>query len=569
MDSVKRVFVALAAVSLTCAGAAAKVTPSAWVSAGMVLQRGQEVRLTGLADAGETVVARFVGVAPMAADGRRVKGEFAAVAGGDGRWSVTLPSMRAGGPYVLSVGEAEIPDVMVGDVYLCSGQSNMELPVGRVMDKYAMELKGTVNNKVRMLHVGLETRYDGAAPDVRTDGWKPLNFDNAQDFSALAYFFAREMQAATGVAVGVVEAAVGGSPIEAWMSRKALEDGGFGMAVSQLDVNSDADYRRAVEDYGKTVGDRWEATLAAAEGALAQDWTAAGYDDSGWETVDAVGGSWGADGARALNGAHWFRKSFTLSASQAVLPATLRLGALVDADEAWVNGVKVGQTYYQYPPRIYDIPDGVLREGRNVVAVRLVSQNGVPQFVGDKYRGIFLGGNRWLCGRNVAQVDFDNAWSHRYAVAMPPKSGIPFFYYTPTVLYNAMVAPLGGMGLAGVVWYQGESNVGREGEYRRLLGGMMADWRRTFGQADLDFVIVGLADFEKPVTPWWRALQAVQREVAEADPHAGFAKAEDLGEWNDVHPLDKKGVAIRAAAQMKTLRKAKGNQVTSSLHHGQ
>ncbi len=548
-------WVALAALAVPCA-AWAKVSPSAWITSGMVIQRGQEVCLTGTADAGEVVVAEFDGEAPVAASGKKVKGEFRATADADGRWSLTLPSLRAGGPYVISIAGQRLEDIMVGDVFFCSGQSNMELPVSRVMDKYAAEVDGTVNDEVRMLRVKLNPVYDGPAADVLTDGWKTLNHDNAMDFSAVAYFFAREMQAATGVAIGVVESAVGGSPIEAWMSREQLQSQGFRLALSKADVNADPAYRKVVEDYGKAAGDHWEAVLAAKEGELAQDWKAEGYDDSRWETVNAVADGWACDSLGAFNGAHWFRKTVNVSASQAALPATLRLGALVDADEAWVNGVKVGQTYYQYPPRIYDIPQGALHAGDNVIAVRLVSQNGEPSFVADKYRGIFFGGNRWLCGNHVSKIDLDDNWKHLYAAAMPSKPGIPFFYYTPTVLYNGMVAPLGGMRFAGAVWYQGESNVGREGEYRQMLGGLMANWRAEFHNDGLNFVIIELADFEKPVNPAWRAMQRTQREVAEADPHADWAKCADLGEWNDVHPLEKKTLGRRVAVKMKALLKS-------------
>lgn len=169
------------------------------------------------------------------------------------------------------------------------------------------------------------------------------------------------------------------------------------------------------------------------------------------------------------------------------------------------------------------------------------------------YRGIFFGSNRWLCGNHADKLDLDNNWRHLYAAAMPQKGGVEPFIYTPTALYNAMIAPLKGIALTGALWYQGESNVGRDVEYRDLLNGLFANWRTLFQKPDLNFIVIGLADFEKPVTTWWRALQKAQQEVAEADPHAAFAPAADLGVWYDVHPLDKKTVAVRAARAMKKL----------------
>lgn len=545
---------ALVASSAFDFAAEAAVRPAAWISDGMVLQRGQEVTLRGQADAGETFVVEFEGAQPLTKAGKRV-GELSVSADANGLWSVKLPSLKAGGPYVLKMGELSFSDVMVGDVYLCSGQSNMELPVRRVMDKYAMEINATVAKKVRLLKVELETKYDGPATDVRTEGWKTLNKENAYEFSALGYFFAREMNASQpNVAVGVIQAAVGGTPIEAWMSREQLLADGCALYVNMLDVNADADYRKTVEDYGKAAGDHWEAVLAQKEAALNIDWKAANFDDSKWETVSAVSDAWSHDDIRPFNGAHWFRKTIEVSGSQAALQATLRLGTLVDADEVWVNGTRVGVTYYQYPPRIYDIPQGLLHAGKNTIAVRLVSQFGRPAFVDEKYRGIFFGGNKWLNGSNISKIDLDNEWKHFYAAAMPQKPGIPFFYYTPTVLYNAMIAPLDGVRFTGAVWYQGESNVGRDKEYSVLLKGMMSSWRALFANPDMKFVIVELADFERPVNDSWKAFQQMQHEVAASDPKAAIAEAHDLGEWNDVHPLAKKELAFRVAKAMKSIK---------------
>lgn len=550
----RHTFVILSAALASVISARAEVRPAAWLTSGMVLQRGQEVVLRGTADAGESFAVDFDGQVPLTQAGKRCA-RISVVADAEGKWSAKLPALKAGGPYVVELGGVRLTDVMVGDVYLCSGQSNMELPVSRVMDKYAMEINATVNNKVRLLKVATSTGFAGPEADVRTDGWRPLDPETSADFSATAYFFAREMQAKNPkVAIGVVEAAVGGSPIEAWMSREQLLSDGFAMPVNQYDMCADEAYRQMVENYGREVGNRWEAVLAAKEADLALDWKAEAFDDSKWETVAATSAEWGRDKVRPLNGAHWFRKTVEVSGSQASLAATLRLGTLIDADEVWVNGVKVGVTYYQYPPRIYDIPQGVLHPGKNVIAVRLVSQNGAPAFVADKYRGIFFGGNRWLSGMNISKIDLDDQWRHFYAAPMPPKQGVAPFIYTPTALYNAMVAPLSGMRFAGALWYQGESNVGRETEYAVMLKGLMVNWRSLFANADMKFVIIELADFEKPVGDWLRRFQAMQKSVAEADPRAALAEARDLGEWNDIHPLDKKTVGVRAAKAMTSIK---------------
>lgn len=550
----RHTLVLLSAALATAITAQAEVKPAAWIASGMVLQRGQEVVLRGTADAGEQFTVAFEGAAPLTTAGKKAA-KVSVAAGADGKWTAQLPALKAGGPYVMMVGGSKLTDVMVGDVYFCSGQSNMELPVSRVMDKFAMEINATETNMVRMLKVQTSTGFNGPEADFKTDGWKSLDSETSADFSACAYFFAREMQAQQPkVAIGVVEAAVGGSPIEAWMSREQLLKDGFAQAVSQYDVAADDSYRQMVENYGNQVGNRWEATLAAKEAELNIDWKAEAFDDSKWETVDATADTWARTNGRPNNGAHWFRKTIEVSGSQAALPAVLRLGTLVDADEVWVNGVRVGVTYYQYPPRIYEIPQGTLHTGKNVIAVRLVSQNGAPTFTADKYRGIFFGGNKWLNGPNISKIDLDNQWQHMYAAAMPNKQGVSPFIYTPTALYNAMVAPLDGMRFAGALWYQGESNVGREVDYAVMLKGLMANWRSLFANPDMKFVIIELADFEKPVNDSWRKFQAMQKQVAQADAHAAFAENHDLGEWNDVHPLNKKTLGIRVANAMKSIK---------------
>lgn len=545
--------IALAATLPTLLSAA--VRPASWVSDGMVLQRGIEVSLVGTADPGEVFVVKFVNEPPRNVNGKRVSGEYSVVTGSRGQWSFTLPALRPGGPYSLQLADKVIADVYVGDVFLCSGQSNMELPVERVYDMYYQEVNAASDPQVRMMRIETNPIFDGPTTELKTDGWKALNKDNSAKFSAAAYFFAREMRVITGVPVGVVQAAVGGTPIEAWMSRDALAD--FPSAIAKLDYAARTDYRRAAESFAKVAGDEWEALLSAKENALALDWTKSDFDDSAWETIDATSASWGSSATGDKHGAHWLRKEVTLTAEQIVDGAVLRLGTMVDADIAYVNGVKVGQTYYQYPPRIYDVPASALKVGKNVIAVRLVSQNGRPELTPEKYRGLFFGGKRWLSDHRKGQLGLDGNWKHLYAVPMPPKPGIAPFIYTPTALYNGMVAPLKGMKFLGALWYQGESNVGRDVEYRKLLPALMTCWRTTFGIENMAFVIGELADFKRPVEPAWRRFQDMQREVATAEPNADFSQGRDLGEWNDIHPLDKKIVGQRMAWKMRDICKLK------------
>lgn len=500
----------------------------------MVVQRDKPVTLRGTADAGEPIVVTYF------------KKKYQTQATAAGTWQIELPAHKAGGPYSIQVNEVVLKEVLFGDVWLCSGQSNMELPVRRVMDLSADEAERDRLPEVRLFRVERQTPFGEQPEEVISQGWKSLNLSNAYEFSALAYFFAKEMYARTGIPQGVIQAAVGGSPVQAWIGRELLED--YPLYISQLDLYSSDEYREQVSRFEEVAGRRWSMLLAGQEKQLGQDWQALDYADDDWEQVDVFRSSWAADAHGNLNGVHWFRKEVQLTAGEAARPATLRLGCLVDADQVYVNGVFVGTTGYRYPPRIYTIPQGVLKEGKNVIAVRLESQGGRAEFVPDKLHAILWGESPWLC-RKKEFLSLDGQWKHRMAVQMPPRQGTTFFQYMPTVLYKGMVAPLAPLQLAGAVWYQGESNVARPLEYRDLLNRLMQEWRACFRDPQLPFLIVEMADYERPVGDAWRKVQQAQREAAEADPRAAWASASDLGEWNDIHPLNKKELGVRLAEQ--------------------
>lgn len=515
----------------------------------MVLQRGQSVELRGTGAQGP-LVARLtqgkkkVAEAPVTVDGAS--------------WSCSLPPLTdkqaKGGPLTLTIGDYTAGDILVGDVVFCSGQSNMELPVVRVMDKYAAELVGASNDQVRLLMVQRACGYDGPLADIKTDGWKHLSEATARGFSALGYFLGLQLQAERGVPVGVVEAAVGGTPIEAWLTANDLREGGYREALAELRINANEQYRQAVDEYANKVGATWDVTASELLSEGVDDpaaWRATDYDDSQWPQGDLVKGEWGDPGV--LRGVHYLRQTIDLPAQWKGREATLRLGTLVDADITYVNGKKVGETTYQYPPRIYHIPSGVLREGTNVVAVRLTAQGWRPNVVADKWRGLYLGGDPWLCSTHEAAVELSPVWRHRFAAAMPARKGGETWIYTPTVMHNGMVAPLAGMRVSGCVWYQGESNCGRSQLYADQLRRLLKLYRKHFASDRLPVVVVELADFERPVGEGWRAVQKAQADVCDDDPNAALAKAADLGEWNDIHPLAKKEVAQRVAQQLNKL----------------
>ena len=279
-------------------------------------------------------------------------------------------------------------------------------------------------------------------------------------------------------------------------------------------------------------------------------WYAAGYDDSDWTPTDLFASGWATNGLNTINGSHWFRKDFQVSGQQAGEKATLRLGCIVDADSVYVNGTFVGTVSYQYPPRIYTIPAGLLKAGKNTITIRLFSYGGRPQFVKEKPYKILFGKGQPEKGES--EINLEGRWKYHLGAPMPAAPGQTAFHYKPTGLYNAMIAPLLNYTVSGVIWYQGESNVSRRNEYKDLLTAMISDWRQRWNKSDMPFYIIELADFLSPTDKGgrtaWAEFRKAQAEVADTNKNVTLIKNSDLGEWNDIHPLDKKTLGQRVAA---------------------
>ena len=500
------------------------------ISDGMVLQRNQPIEIWGTAAPGTTV---SVTLQDATAE---------ATADAEGQWSATLPAMPAGGPYELKVGDLTVSDILVGDVWLCSGQSNMELPVSRVMDMFADEVRAYDNDQIRQFFVPKVTNFHGPQTDVLPTQWKPCTQQNVMDFSALAYFFAKEMYEKTGVPIGILRSAWGGTPVESWISEEGLSE--FPLYLNDKRLYEDDDYIARIQALERESYGRWAATLWAADPGLhaATPWYAQDFDDSDWRMVDMFSTrDWGNNGLNVQGGSHWLRRNVSIPHDWEGREATLRLGCIVDADSVYVNGTFVGNVTYQYPPRIYPIPAGLLKAGPNNITVRIISNGGQqPMFVPEKPYKI-------ICGND--EVSLVGPWRYHQGAEMPAAPGSTFFCYKPVCLYNAMIAPLTRLKVSGCIWYQGESNVGRRNEYADLLTAMITDWRRAFNDPDMPFYIVELADYLHPSDVGgrraWAEMRTIQAQAADRNVGAWLIPNGDLGEWNDIHPLDKKTLGSR------------------------
>jgi sialate O-acetylesterase len=517
---------------------------------GMVLQRQQPIVVWGWAPAGATIRVSL---------GRA---ERVARATAAGTWQVALPAMSAGGPFELRVrsanAEQRIRDVLVGDVWLASGQSNMEFQLSRAFNAadavaHAAD-RGNASN-IREFKVPVGYSY---APDDSLMGgaWRSADATHVGDFSAVAYFFARALRAAPRpgpqVPIGIINSTWGGSNIETWMSRRALR-------------MSDAEAQQL-----RTQQDRWRDSVQRALRSLLGGlptvdsglvngearWAAPALDESSWRPVP-VPGYWEAAGYTGMDGIGWYRTTFTLSDADAAAGITLRLDALDDDDITWVNGVEVGRTAGYNVPRRYVLPPRVLKAGRNQLTVRVSDGSG-----GGGINGAVL-----LQRADGSTQSLAGSWAFRVGQVRFEADG-QVINKIPTVLYNRMMHPLLKFPVAGVLWYQGESNANNDAQamaYRDQFAALVRSWRQDRG-ATVPFLWVQLPNFNPPsAEPPRRAAWALQRESMEAAlalPRTGQAVIIDLGDSADIHPRNKLDVGERLARVAR--RVAYGEAVESS-----
>jgi sialate O-acetylesterase len=543
----------------TCStNAAADVRVPSLIGDHMVVQRGKPVRLWGQADPGETVRASLAGA------------DATTEADASGRWALTLPALAAGGPHTLTIRGRNVltfRDVQAGEVFVASGQSNMEWPLSQSLGA-GDALKAGCGG-LRLFTV---TKATAVAPRDDVQGmWLPCNEETAPSFSAVAFHFGQALHRALGLPIGLVHTSWGGTPAEAWTPREALlAESSLAPMVHELDTLLRDPSAR--EEAARKLAE-WEArnfhqdtrNTGEAQGF------ARGGDDAGWLPME-LPQYWENAGLR-MDGAVWFRRTADVPAAWAGRDATLSLGAIDDFDTTYWNGERVGTTGRETPqfyaaPRQYTVPGRLVKAGRNVVAVRVFDHFGNGGFGGtapemtlrpiDGQARLSLAGTwRYRIERRLDPAMADFSTQPRLPGADDPNS--------PTVLWNAMTAALTPFPVAGVIWYQGESNAGRAFQYRTLFPAMIESWRRAWREPELPFLFVQLANFtalaRTPGDSEWAELREAQTMTLRL-PKTGMAVTLDIGDADDIHPRNKKEVGHRLALQ--ALRLIYGQSVVAS-----
>jgi sialate O-acetylesterase len=507
----------------------------------MVFQRGKPGAIWGWSEPGDTVRVAF---------GDRV---VTAIAGPDRRWQVKIEPPAPGGPYTVKITgrqAVELHNVLVGDVWLCGGQSNMGLPLRFTKDA-DREIKEANYPEIRFFTV--QTRAAYRRVETVEGNWQAVSPESAVSMSAVAYYFARAIQQRIHVPIGLVVDAVGGSPAEAWTSEAFLRP------LRDFDTPLDEFNRLKAEsapEYGNFVMhwyDRYDM-------GQKDNWAKPDLDDSTWKQV-AVPGGFSELGVADAPALVWFRKVITLpdplpkaatEAAPGPFPsggATLHLGSIERMDTAYLNGVEVGASAWVENPRVYFIRPGVLKPGRNVIAIRVLKTKPDGGFLSkaEDLHLVLPGG---------ATIPLGGAWKAKLSVDARPPHPLPISYENwpvmPTVLYEGMLAPVAPLSITGALWYQGEQNSPRGYQYRKLLPAMIADWRALFAQGDLPFYIVSLPAFtQRSPVPVdgddWTETRESQAIAAKTAPNSCLAVTIDTGDANNIHAQDKRPVGERLA----------------------
>lgn len=528
--------------------AASTVRPARIFSDGLVLQRGAEIPVWGWAPPTTAVSVSWAGQT------RR------ATTDASGAWRVSFPPMKAGGPYELAIAAGDtritIHDVLVGDVWIASGQSNMEWPVGS-SDSAAVEIARASDSRIREFAVP-HSFSEKPERDVVGGSWARADSQHVGHFSGVAYFFARDLRKSIDVPIGIIHTSWGGANIETWMSRRAL-----GLTESTWRAALDKD--RAHNDSLRSalrakIGDLPTTDAGLSNGRAV--WADPILADDAWATIRTPS-LWEEVGYDGMDGVAWYRTSFMLTADEARQPIRLSLGPIDDSDISWVNGVEVGRTTQEYAkPRLYTVPASALREGKNVIAVRVDDTGGGGGIYGSPASLYVEIGNvrRPLAG----------AWRFKVGVVSFQPDG-QRINKIPTVLYNRMIHPLLGFPIKGALWYQGESNANNMEQataYRRLFQSMISSWRQEWNLRPRDFSFLwvqlpnyGKVDDDPPSSAPWAGLRESQA-AALSLPNTGQVVAIDLGFAEELHPRNKQAVGARMALKAREV--TYGQRVVSS-----
>lgn len=498
----------------------------------MILQRDKEASIWGRSIAGAKIDAILIGTG--------LSEEYTTNCDENGRFIIKMKPHAAGGCYSLKVRSGdelvEIHNVTFGDVWLCSGQSNMELPINRVYDKYKDIIDRAECDEIRTFKVIEHTNYHEEQEELDSGEWVSVEAKTIMNFSATAYFFACKYRELTGVPVGLINLSLGGSPITSWMSKDMIS--GYERLNNILTTYSDDEYMAQVLKTNEENMLSWHSNIDSIDEGLKNSW----YSE--YPVTDAhdieVPCMFRDTELKGFIGSLWLYREFELTKEQASKDYRLWLGTMVDSDTTYVNGTVVGKTEYQYPPRKYDVPASILHEGKNSIVIRLKVESGLGRITPGKERMLF---------NDTEYIDVNGKWKYIVGGECEAIKPTDFTSWKPTGLYNGMTAPCHNYSVAGMIWYQGESNTHDSPEnYTELTERMVEGYRKVWKDDSLVYIYAQLPNFVIDVDEEieWPSMREAQRQCLKVRG-TQMATLFDVGEDNDLHPLDKMSVGNRLA----------------------
>ncbi len=505
----------------------AKLLVSKLYSDHMVIQRNQPIVVWGWADVNAAIKISFNNL------------EYSSIVNDKGDWKVTLPMMKEGGPFEMIISSNDekiiIKDILIGDVWICSGQSNMEWIVAN-SNNSEEEIKNSFDNKLRQFDIP-NTSSEKPENDILGGDWKVSNSQNSGEFSATAYFFAKELRKHVDVPIGLINSSWGGSRIEAWMSGNSLDIKDQQELMVEVKRQAEVDYQLQLEKYQKIF-------LGISDVDLGMNgdqplWASIELDEQDWKDI-VVPAYWEDFGFDGLDGIAWYRLTFYLTSEEANGEVELGLGKIDDSDIAWINGIKVGgMTQAWDQPRVYKISANVLKEGKNILCVRVDDTGGAGGIYGD-LSSVYL--------KSLTMVK-SLAGNWKFKIGAVKKTDISI-NQIPTLLYNSMIYPILNFPIKGAIWYQGESNASFTDApmYSKLFIDMIKDWRTLWNVGEFPFLFVQIANYLQPVNQPSESSWAILRESqtdALSLPNTGQAVIIDIGNANDIHPRNKQDVGLR------------------------
>ena len=504
------------------------------ISDGMVLQRNANVRVWGWASGGEKITIHFI------------NSTYHATADNNGDWEVTLSDLKAGGPYTMKIDASNsitINDILVGDVWVCSGQSNMGLNLSSVRDLYKDEIDHLDNPDIRQFFSFPRPNFNEREKDYRFGRWEHINSENARSITAVGYFFAKYLYEKYNVPIGLIHISMGGSSAEAWISEESIKS--FPIYYEELQKFQKPGYLEKLRKQDNERSKRWKDLLQENDEGYKnpqETWLDPNLNTSEWDTAH-VPGYWAKTTKLGpVNGVVWYRRKFNIPSSMIGKQAGLLFGRIVDCDSVYINGKFVGTSGSQYAERNYKIPDAVLKEGENTIIVRIINYN--------RYDGGFVPGKKYEITTSNDTVNLAGEWKYKLGATAEPLEDAVFTGKIPTGLFNGGIAPMLNYRIKGVVWYQGESNTSRAFEHYDLFKLLIKDWRKNWHEGNFPFLYVQLPNFVEVNVEDTKYDWAYFRESqlkALAIPNTGMAVTIDVGEYNDIHPKNKKPVGYRLA----------------------